>query len=72
MCLAPSGPMLLPQRLRARAKSECQRLLTVEKRACGGALERGEGRVGLERLRDVLGALRTNAVVVQSASAGTF
>ena len=29
MCSAPSGPMLLPQSLRVRADSECQRLLTL-------------------------------------------
>ena len=49
-------------------KSECQRLLTVETRACGGALELLERRVRLEGLRDVLGALRTELVAVETAS----
>ena len=52
------------------SKSECQRLLTEEKRACGGALELLEGRVGLERLGEVLGALRTETVVLETASDG--
>ena len=51
-------------------KSECQRLLTVGKRACGGALERVERRVRLEGLGEVLGAVRTEAVVPEPASAG--
>ena len=51
-------------------KSECQRLLTVEKRAFGGVLERVERRVGLERFGEVLGARCTDAVVVQTASEG--
>ena len=33
-----------------RVKSECQRLLTVGNRACGGALERGDRRVRLEEV----------------------
>ena len=52
--------------------SECQRLLTAEKRVCGGALELLQGRVRLERLGEVLGALRTDAVVEQTASEGAF
>ena len=52
------------------AKSRCQRLLTVEKRACGGALELLERRVGLEGLREVLCALSTDAVVPETASDG--
>ena len=35
---------------------------------CGDVLERGEGGVGLECLRDVLGALITDAVAPQTAS----
>ena len=46
--------------------------MTVEKRACGGALEALERRVRLEGLREVLCALRADAVVVQTASACTF
>ena len=37
---------------------------------CGGALELLEGRVRLERLGDVLGALRTETVVLETASDG--
>ena len=44
--------------------------MTVGKRACGGALELLERRVRLEGLREVLGAVRTDAVVVQTASGG--
>ena len=51
-------------------KSECQRLLTVGKRACGGALELLEGRVRLESLREVFCTLRTDAVAGQTASEG--
>jgi len=46
--------------------------LTAEKRVCGGALEVLEGRVRLESLREVLGALRTDVVAVQTASEGAF
>ena len=46
--------------------------MTVEKRACGGALERVESRVCLERLGEVLGALRTDAVSIKSVSEGGF
>ena len=49
-------------------KSECQRLLTVEKRACGGALERGEGLVLLETGGEVLGGLRIESVHPETAS----
>ena len=62
--------MLLSQSLRARVKSECQRLLTVGNRACGGALELLERRVRLEGLREVLGALRTEVVELETASVG--
>ena len=44
--------------------------MIVEKKACGNALERLEGRVGLERLGEVLGALRTEVVVHEPASEG--
>ena len=37
---------------------------------CGGALELLEGRIRLERLGDVLGALRTETVVLETASDG--
>ena len=53
-------------------KSECQRLLTVENRACGGAPERLEGRVRLESLREVFCALRTDAVAPETASEGAI
>ncbi len=42
---------------------------TIENRACSGVLECLEGRVRLERLREVLGALRINTGFVQTASA---
>ena len=48
--------------------SECQRLLTVANRACGGALERLERRVRLESVGEVLGAVWTELVVTESAS----
>ena len=70
MICAPSTPSLLAPTLREKAHSECQRLLTVEKRACGGALEVLEGRVRLERLREMLGALRTDFVPLETASEG--
>ena len=38
------------------------------KTACGNVLQLGEGGVGLERLRDVLGALSTDAVATKAAS----
>ncbi len=44
--------------------------MTVEKRACGGALELLERQVRLEGLRDVLGAVRTDAVAPETASEG--
>ena len=44
------------------------RLLTVEKRACGGAPERLEGRVRLESLREVFCALLTELVVLEPVS----
>ena len=70
MCFAPSGPMPLLVSLRVMVKSECQRLLTVEKRACGGAPERLEGRVRLESLREVFCALLTELVVLEPVSEG--
>ena len=50
----------------------CQRLLTAGNRACGGSLERGEGRVRLESLREVFCALRTELVDCEPASEGAF
>ena len=44
--------------------------MTVEKRACGGALELLERQVRLEGLREVLYALSTDAVVPETASDG--
>ena len=44
--------------------------MTVENRACGGALERLEGRVRLEGLREVLGAVRTELVSLETVSEG--
>ena len=51
-------------------KSECQRLLTVEKTACGGALELLEGLVLLETGGEVLGGLRIEIVIGETASGG--
>ena len=48
------------------ARGECQRVLTVGKqvqRVSGGVLERGEGRVLLEALSEVLGGLIIEVVV---------
>ena len=45
-----------------------QGVLTVGKRACGNVQQRPQGGVGLERLGDVLGALRTDAVAIETAS----
>ena len=51
IAFAPSSPMLLHLRLRGRAGSECQRLLTV--RAGGsGALERSGRRILTDEARD--------------------
>ena len=72
-CSAPSPVMLLkPTLCGTETGRKCQRLLTVENRACGGVPERLEGRVRLEGLGEVLGALRTDAVVPESASEGAF
>ena len=51
-----------------RAHSECQRLLTVGFEAWGGVLDVGEGRVDLEHVGDVLCALRSELVVVETAN----
>ena len=70
MWLAPFGPILLTHRLRVRADFDCQRLLTAENRVCGGAPELLERRVRLEGLREVLGALRTDVVDLETVSEG--
>ena len=44
-----------------------QGVLTVGERVCSSVLEGSEGGVGLECLRDVLGALCTELVVTQTA-----
>ena len=46
--------------------------MTAEKRACGGALERGEGLVRLESLGKVLGAVHTELVEPETVSEGEF
>ena len=51
-------------------KSECQRLLTVGNRACGDAPERGDRRVRLESLGEVLSGLRIEVVTGEPARAG--
>ena len=68
MICAPSDINWLPDKLRTSAKSVCQRLLTVEKRACGGALEIFERRVGLEGLSERLCALWTDAVIEKTVN----
>ena len=68
MCLAPSAPMRLSYSLRARAHFECQRLLTVEKRACGGALESGDRRVRLEEVGHDLRALCLELIPAETAT----
>ena len=52
----------------SRARSECQRLLTVDKRVCGGVLERGEDLVLLETGGKVLGGLRIEVVAAETAT----
>ena len=68
MCLAPSASMLLSPILRARAKRTRQGVLTVGKWAQGGVQERLQRRVGLEGLRQVLGALSTDLVGLQTTN----
>ena len=46
----------------------CQRLLTVDKRVCGGVLERGEDLVLLETGGKVLGGLRIESVLPETAT----
>ena len=67
-CFAPSGPTSFLQRLRARAKSRCQGLLTVGKASTRGVLERLERLVLLEALREVLGGLRIESVRSEAAN----
>ena len=49
-------------------KSKRQGALTVGEMMCGDLPEDLQGGVGLQRLRDVLGALITDAVAPQTAS----
>ena len=67
-CIAPSAPMLFSDKLRARARTACQRLLTVGIEAWGGVLERLERRIRLEALREVLGGLCVEIVVLETAN----
>ena len=67
MCIAPSAPTLLSHKLPARDENRRQGLLTVGRTMYGGVPEGLEGGVGLQCLRDVLGALRTDVVVFQAA-----
>ena len=46
--------------------------MTAEKRGCGGALELLKGRVGLESLGKVLGAVRREPVGPETVSKGDF
>ena len=70
MICAPSALSWLPPRLQTRAKSACQGLLTVGIQVCGGALEVLERRVRLEGLGEVLCALWTDIVSIETASKG--
>ena len=73
-CFTPSAPSLLPRRLQARGKCECQWLLgscqigqVCGGRVCGGIPERLEGRIRLECLRQVLRATGADAVRPETA-----
>ena len=59
---------MFARRLRARAKSRCQGLLTVGKASTRGVLERLERLVLLEALGEVLGGLRVESVVAEAAN----
>ena len=69
-CFAPSAPSELRMRLRTRAKSACQRLLTVGKASTRGVLERLERLVLLEALGEVLGGLRIESILLEAANEG--
>jgi len=72
-CDAPSAPSSLELRLRTVARTRCQWLLAaVGNRACGDALERGEGLVLLETGSEVLGGLRIECVFREAVSEGAF
>ena len=67
MICAPSTFSWLPPNLRTVARTVCQRVLTVGKRARSGVLERLEGLVVGKGLGEVLGGLRIEVVVAQTA-----
>ena len=70
-CFAPSAPMLLRPILRVgveRKEKQTSAAADSRKTMCGGVLERGEGLVLLQALRDVLCALCTELVVLQTAN----
>eukprot|EP00962_Isochrysis_galbana_P016123 scaffold4613_cov129-Isochrysis_galbana.AAC.18 len=79
MCWAPSAPILFSRRLQGPNKEQPQTvstLLTAKRahlaavvRGSGRALQRGESRLDLESLTDVLGALNANGVPPKSARA---
>ena len=60
--------MLFPSKLRTGVKIKRQGVLTLGEMVCGDLPELLEGGVALERRRDVLGALITDAVVPDTAS----
>ena len=68
MYLAPSAPMLLAYRLRARTERTRQGVLTVGRRASGSVLELCEGLILFQALRQVLGGLSIQFIVHQTAS----
>ena len=67
-CLAAAALRALFLRLQTRVKMACQRLLTVGKAVCGSVLEALEGRIFLETLREMPGALCTECIRAQAAN----
>ena len=68
--LAPSALRLLYPRLHARDEARRQRLLTVWVRAWSSVLERREGRVDLQALREVRGRLGIEVIASKTVSRG--
>ena len=68
MICAPSTFNWLAPKLQTRTEAECQRLLTVGNRACGGVHERLERRVRLEGLCQVLGTVLADPIGLKAAN----
>ena len=64
---APSTLNLLAPKLRTRAKSKCQRLLTVGLGQQGSVLQALEGRIDLECLCKVCCSLLSYVILLQAA-----